>query len=284
MRTVYLLSEGEYSNYHIEAVFAVKAEAEAARARGLGDAVESVPFYEVGEIPRHGTRYYLSCWLGDAGDYYTSQPSFFWSKHLRIDTRLERVAEWHGVNLGDLRPKVDEHPNGPGVYLMISGLDREGVIKAFRDRFARWQVETNSARTQPDVEWVEGDEFTVEVDPTDLATGVFTVSAGWTDNPTFLTKGELGPIPSGADYPWAGTCRENQPHTIEEAMTVACQSGLWDDPIPLRISWWLSDITEATCVIEPEYRLGIPAGSTITEVERVPSGWLISVTTPPEEP
>lgn len=50
-RTIYAVTQGEYDDYRVRALFEYKGDAETARAAGAGDAVEEFPYFPEGNVP-----------------------------------------------------------------------------------------------------------------------------------------------------------------------------------------------------------------------------------------
>lgn len=63
--TAYMVTEGEYSDYGVRAVFELRADAETAQQAGLGDDVAEIRFFPAGApLPTKLLVWHATCYLG----------------------------------------------------------------------------------------------------------------------------------------------------------------------------------------------------------------------------
>lgn len=119
-RKVYVATDGEYSDYHIVAVFGNRELAEQ-----FGE-VEEYEVYE--EAPAKRSAWVIEAIPADAPEREYNHVAYPWD------------YAWATYSHG--RPKVQVWEAGRGrVSIRVSGGDREQVRKAFRDRRARLLAE-----------------------------------------------------------------------------------------------------------------------------------------------
>lgn len=122
--TVYIVTSGEYSDYHIDAVFDNMEQAE------LYCAV-----HECGEIEE---------WDTEAVKLESDKPiKHRWIAIIHEDGELYRIS--HNLTIKDINSIADYSYRLRGCYIVQATLDRdvskEKALKIIFDRFAKWKYE-----------------------------------------------------------------------------------------------------------------------------------------------
>lgn len=146
MATVYVVTEGSYSDYGIRAIFRTREVAEEAIALGLGEDVEE---YTVHDKAPTRVAWWRARWVSNT-KILTDSPD---GKAYGVPVESMEIEPWSGASwsiepayLPPKRPKVDINeqtlPTGQTrIYIYAFGRTRDAVIKAVADRRAQWLAE-----------------------------------------------------------------------------------------------------------------------------------------------
>jgi len=136
MRTLWSVSDGEYSDYSVCALFEERADAEAAAAAWKDADVEEFICYSRGEAYRNPT------WKVRAR---------FSPNAVKIDD-LSCPGAWWGRLTG--RPEVDDWQARDGWrHLDIEADNPQAVRQSFSDRCAQYKAESGATWPTPDLQW-----------------------------------------------------------------------------------------------------------------------------------
>ena len=127
-KTVYMVTDGEYSDYRIRAVFELQADAEQAQQAGLGDDVAAIVLYAAGApLPAKQTIWLASCYLNPGNHRVTAFSQEVWSCD----------PDW----LRSDRPVVEEWRSPTGGSVQATAHTEEAARKAAADRAAKIRAE-----------------------------------------------------------------------------------------------------------------------------------------------
>lgn len=116
-RTIYIVTEGEYSGYRVLAAYETEDAARDAVSAGFGEDYEELPLLSAGDIPRKVVVHHTTVRGDGVVDFsYTSDE---WDFNVKAD--------------------VDEFQAASNFH--ISGRDKDRVLKAAQDRAARLRAE-----------------------------------------------------------------------------------------------------------------------------------------------
>lgn len=134
-RTIYAVSDGCYSDYHVLALFEDEEDAEAYRAATQSDEVEEFAFYPSGCRERIVT-IYTAEWHPK---WYASEDAMT-EPHMR--SRVE-IDDAKGTLVARYRrPVAEEVKKMELPSFSAQCLDREAAIKSVMDRAAAWRART----------------------------------------------------------------------------------------------------------------------------------------------
>lgn len=136
MRTIYAVTEGEYSSYSVLCTFDAEDDARAAVEAGIGDDYTTLTLYSEGERPAK-----VITWSANAmlfRDHVT---------RARFDEEYRRLSDqwrpnvwssenWDAYGTPPRRPRLEERDDGIKVVLHAQGSDREATLKVVADRYA----------------------------------------------------------------------------------------------------------------------------------------------------
>ena len=128
-KTVYMVTDGEYSDYRIRAVFELEADAERAQQAGLGDNVAAIMLYPAdAEAPTKQTIWLASCYLSSSNPY-------------RVTAFSQEVWSCDPDWLQSDRPVVQEWRSPTGGSVQATAHTEEAALKAAADRAAKIRAE-----------------------------------------------------------------------------------------------------------------------------------------------
>ncbi len=135
-RIVYAVTDGEYSDFRYKAIFEDRADADQARANGLGYDVQEIRYYPKGAAPPT----MVTVWKAGAevdpdGSFWcgAAHPRVYGSDRLwTSDTHLPDLS----------RPVVNAHGSTSGrTYIRVAAATEEAALKACSDRTAKLRAE-----------------------------------------------------------------------------------------------------------------------------------------------
>lgn len=133
--TIWAVTSGEYSDFRIVAVFATKADADAARERGMGDDVQEYPYYASGRRPvRVSVRHWKAVLDAKTGENVTCR----WRRTESGEWSYDRTIWSHSTRL-PISKSLER--NGDIWFIEVMGLPNDRTLKAFRDFVAKTRAE-----------------------------------------------------------------------------------------------------------------------------------------------
>ena len=149
--TIWAVSEGAYSDYGVVAVFASREAAEETVASNVaagGDEMRVEEFEFRSKPIMYRPHFVVRSFLPP------KEKGYRWETAGVVGSKSVSGPGGHAHHRGGKRPKVGIGPDWQGVPQLVScGFDREGVVKAFSDRFAQWMVETDWPGMMPEIDW-----------------------------------------------------------------------------------------------------------------------------------
>jgi hypothetical protein len=136
---IYGVTEGDYSDYRVRALFTTEKLAQAHADAGGGDSVESFSLYD--RAPVRVTVYSIGARIWPDGDVTSESPD-------RGEPEIRKRVEWeYGPLWGPTKPireaRTLQAPYaGKDWIVRVDGTDRAKVMKAFRDRVAEARART----------------------------------------------------------------------------------------------------------------------------------------------
>jgi hypothetical protein len=131
-QVLFAVTDGEYSDFSVIAVFERATDAEDARLAGLGDDVIEMPYFPAGSVPKRVR-------------VHRAQATAYRNGRLQdVAVREFSTDEWVlGDNPASRRPRVKESrwPNGAGVGVVVECASANLALKALHDRLARIYAE-----------------------------------------------------------------------------------------------------------------------------------------------
>lgn len=135
-RTVYAVTEGEYSDFGYMAIFEDRSDAEDARAAGLGDDIHEIRYYPKGAaLPTRVS--YWKAWATIMPD------GTYPNKAAEPRVWDQPTVQWTCEDVPDLRrPLVRQHVDYRGVVsIEVNALTQEAALKACSDRATKVRAE-----------------------------------------------------------------------------------------------------------------------------------------------
>ena len=128
--TVYVIEEGEYSDYGVLCAFRTEDDARRAVAAGVGDDYREMVLFGPGEQPRKTVK---GWWAhARAGGHWDQVPHVQDDQCWDYDEVVPAPVEVYPD-----RPEVRETEMADGVLINVRAATREAALKACSDRYAR---------------------------------------------------------------------------------------------------------------------------------------------------